>query len=333
MDSLDRYLLSAIDQKRPHIAQEASQMFAVSRQTVAARLAKMAKTGVIEAQGRGRARAYRLLPVLQKRWEFPRAGLDEFRVWQETVAPFLADLSENVRDIWRYGVTEMVNNVVDHSEGETAVLRLERNALRTELWIDDDGEGIFQRIQRLLGLYDPREAILELAKGKLTTDPERHSGEGVFFASRVFDRFAIMSRTLYFSHDARREDWLIEDDDDIPGTHVRMLLDNDCERTLKEVFDQFAEPDEFSFSKTIVPVRLAHHEGEKLVSRSQAKRLVARFERFRKVILDFAGVGEIGQAFADEIFRVFAQSHPSVELLSMNASDNVHAMIARVLAR
>ena len=36
----------------------------------------------------------------------------------------------------------------------------------------DEGDGIVVKFQRALGLHDPRRAILELAKGKLTTAPE-----------------------------------------------------------------------------------------------------------------------------------------------------------------
>jgi hypothetical protein len=69
-----------------------------------------------------------------------------------------------------------------------------------------------------------------------------------------------------------------------------------------------------------------------LVSRSQAKRLLARFEVFREVILDFAGVASIGQAFADEVFRVFQNAHPEVHLRIMHASEEVLRMINRAKA-
>jgi anti-sigma regulatory factor (Ser/Thr protein kinase) len=259
-------------------------------------------------------------------------GLDEHRLWVSDVAPLLSDLRPNVVDIWRYGVTEMVNNAIDHSEGKRVTVFVERNALRTTVRVNDDGEGIFHRIRRLMGLYDPRESILELAKGKLTTDPARHSGEGVFFSSRMFDRFSIMSRNLFFSHEAASDDWLIDGEGEVLGTAVTMTLTNDCTRTTKEVFDEFAAPEEYTFAKTIVPVRLAQHEGEKLVSRSQAKRLTMRFERFQTVVLDFAGVEEIGQAFADEVFRVFQASHPDLEMLPIHMSEGVHNMVSRARA-
>ncbi len=92
--------------------------------------------------------------------------------------------------------------------------------------------------------------------------------------------------TLHFMHDDGLDEVLIERPKDAPGTLVLMRLSNQSTRTTKEIFNKFAAPDEYTFVKTIVPVRLAQHEGEKLVSRSQAKRLTMRFERFKSVILD-----------------------------------------------
>lgn len=318
--------------KARNVAAETARHFGISKQAASRHLHALEDGGMVRSTGKGNTKTTWLIPVLLKAWEFPLANLREDIVWRESLAPLLADLPENVRDMWHYGITEMVNNAIDHSEGTTLKLQLVRTALDLEVRITDDGEGIFHRLQRLLGLYDPREAILELAKGKLTTDPDNHTGEGIFFTSRAFDSFTIMSRTLYFSHTAEHDDWLIDHDSEIPGTTVYLKLDNSCKRTMKAVYDQFAEPDELSFNKTIVPVRLVRHEGEKLVSRSQAKRLVSRFEKFKTVILDFSDVEEIGQAFADEIFRVFSSSHPEVSLTSIHKTPEVQKMIERALA-
>ena len=98
------------------------------------------------------------------------------------------------------------------------------------------------------------------------------------------------------------------------------------------MFDSFAAPDDYTFDRTVVPVRLAQYEGETLVSRSQAKRLTMRFERFKTVLLDFSGVESIGQAFADEIFRVFQAAHPGIELLPIRMTPAVAGMVHRALA-
>lgn len=93
-----------------------------------------------------------------------------------------------------------------------------------------------------------------------------------------------------------------------------MSIALDSERTTTEVFQAFMNaPEDYDFSKTIVPMKLAQIGDEQLVSRSQAKRLIARFDRFKTVTLDFTGVETIGQAFADELFRVYALAHLKAE--------------------
>lgn len=306
--------------------------FGLSRQAVNGHLQALVRDGLVEAEGSTRARAYRLTALHEAARSYSCQGLSEDVVWREVVARTVADLPENVRDIWRYGVTEMVNNAIDHAGSKLVHVRARRNALHTDASVADDGEGIFLKIQRVFGLYDPRESILELAKGKLTTDPEHHSGEGIFFASKMFDAFEIRSGRLHFTHGSGDLDELPERPENAPGTLVLMRLANDSLRTAKSVFDAFATPEEYTFAKTLVPVRLAQYEGEKLVSRSQAKRLHQRFEKFRHVVLDFEGVAEIGQAFADELFRVFAAAHPGVRLTPVNMTAPVAQMAARAQA-
>jgi STAS-like domain of unknown function (DUF4325) len=84
------------------------------------------------------------------------------------------------------------------------------------------------------------------------------------------------------------------------------------------------------FVKPHAPLSLGRYPGEQLASRSQAKRIMARFHDFAEVILDFDGVSDIGQAFADEIFRVFKNEHPDTFLMAANANENIERMIKYV---
>ncbi|MBV5328973.1 MAG: DUF4325 domain-containing protein [Chlorobium sp.] len=326
------YMLTACRDRSLNVAAETARHFKISRQAASRHLHALEEAGLVRSEGAKNVKKSTLIPLKKTSWTFRLAGLKEDVVWLESIAPLIADLPGNVREMWQFGATEMINNALDHSEGLNLSMYFSRNAIDCELTITDDGEGIFHRIQRLTGLYDARESILELAKGKLTTDPQNHSGEGIFFTSRAFDSFAIISRNLYFTHQTEKDDWLIDIDSDTPGTSIYLRLSNTCPRTMKEIYDEYSEPDEYAFNKTRVPVKLARYEEEKLVSRSQAKRLVSRFEKFSTVILDFEDVEEIGQAFADEIFRVFASNHPEVKLITAHATDAVNKMILRALA-
>ncbi|MDE0096490.1 MAG: STAS-like domain-containing protein [Gammaproteobacteria bacterium] len=196
--------------------------------------------------------------------------------------------------------------------------------------VTDDGYGIFRKIQTAMGLLDERHSILELSKGKLTTDPERHTGEGIFFSSRMYDSFDILSGGVYFSHKfGDAEDWVLERDQFSDGTSVWMLLNNHTSRTTKKIFDQYTSGDDFGFTKTVVPVGLARYGQDMPIARSQAKRLLARVELFKTVLFDFSEVETIGPAFADEIFRVFARRHPEIELRPIRANPSIKRMVAR----
>ena len=232
---------------------------------------------------------------------------------------------------WQYGFTEMFNNAIEHSGGSRIIVQIEGTFARTEMMISDDGYGIFRKIKEEVGLPDERHAVLELAKGKLTTDPDHHTGEGIFFTSRIFDSFEILSGKDYFSHRFEDpKDWIMESSSSHGGTYVRMRLDNHSSRTAKEIFDQFTSGDDYGFTKTIIPLRMmASSGGDRLISRSQARRVLARIELFRTVLFDFSDVESIGQAFADEIFRVFARQHPEIELIPINASSETRKMISR----
>ena len=327
-----RILLKLVSDNGKNVSSRLASALGISRQAASTRLRTAASTGLITIKGAGRGIEYALAELSRSHKEYDREGLCEDRVWSSLFLPLVTDLPENVRDIWNYGFTEMVNNAIDHSGAHKISVWIVRNALYTQAWVADDGEGIFNKIQKALNLYDPREAILELAKGKFTTDPAHHSGEGIFFSSKVFDLFDIRSGNLHFMHEDGLNDVLIEHPKNAPGTLVVMQLMNDCARTTKEIFDKFAAPEAYTFAKTIVPVRLGQYEGEKLVSRSQAKRLIFRFEKFKTVFLDFTGVEEIGQAFSDEVFRVFQNTHKDTKLVPVNMTPAVKDMVSRAKA-
>ncbi|WP_238888695.1 STAS-like domain-containing protein [Achromobacter insuavis] len=306
----------------------------VSRQASASLLNRLVASKIL-LPGKGlKPKTYTLNKVLVFKHTYDLQGLEEHVVWQRDLEPILSKYAgPEAMKIWGYGVTEMINNAIDHSEGKVVRVFLFITAVYAECMITDDGEGIFRRITRLCELVDERQAILELSKGKLTTAPQAHSGEGIFFTSRAMDWFDLDSYGLSFNHvDDEYPDFLLENDDIVEGTSVMMDLNHRTKHNLRTLFHDFAAPDSFSFNKTIVPVRLAKIGAESLISRSQARRLLARVEKFEHVMFDFSGIDSIGQAFADEIFRVFQNEHPEVELEPIEANAEVTEMIQRARA-
>ncbi len=335
-EQIRHFILENISAHRKDIANITAEKFRISKQAVYKHINSLIDQGAITAAGSTKDRMYSLRTEIQndKKYNLRDSPLEEDIVWREDIYPMLDHYPENVINIWHYCFTEMFNNVIDHSDGNKVIVRISKTAINTEIVVYDDGIGIFHKIQKELNLLDERHAILELSKGKLTTDPQNHTGEGIFFTSRMMDDFAILSGATYYNHSKKDEnsDWIFENRIFQNGTGIFMTLSNNTSKTLKKIFDKFtATNDDYGFNITIVPVNLVRYGEESLVSRSQAKRLLARVDRFKIVVLDFEGVNSIGQAFADEIFRVFRLKNRDTEIHHINANRDVEDMIVRAL--
>lgn len=328
-EEIREYILGIVEKDPKMAVILTMQKFNITRQAVHQHINHLIKQGVLF---RIRSGHYELSPL--EEWSTTISVSDnphEDVVWRNEIAPRIGNLPDNAIDVWSYGFTEMYNNVVDHSDSATAIISIKKNAYTTEMMLLDYGIGIFYKIQKALNLLDERHAVLELTKGKLTTDPTSHSGEGIFFTSRMFDTFEILSGDVFLSHKyGDDEDWILESRRHSSGTCIFMKLKNNTSRTKSEIFKKFTSGEDINFSKTIVPVRLAQYGDEKLISRSQAKRLLERVDRFKTVLLDFTEVKSIGQAFADEVFRVFINQHPQIEIVPINTNNDVSGMIKRV---
>lgn len=329
-DAMQQFILHHMKEHPADIVKLTTKQFDCSRQAVHKRIQGLEADGLVISKGATRNKRYHLRSWVVLEKSYALGNITEDRVWGLDIAPLLVGLPENALTIWQYGLTEMFNNAIDHSGGTSVSVRLERTAISTQLKILDNGTGIFKKIQSALGLWDERHAVLELAKGKLTTDPDQHSGEGVFFSSRMFDAFFILSGGVCFSHQFdEHEDWILQSSQTTAGTLIHMELNNNTDRTAQQVFGQFTVDDDYGFTKTVVPVRLVQYGDANLISRSQARRMLVRFDRFKVVVLDFSGVSMIGQAFADEVFRVFRRKHPQIELVAIHTCPAIQQMISR----
>ncbi len=330
-EDIRKFILTHVEEHPADVGKITADHFGITRQAINKHLQKLVVENALSENGHTRNKAYKLAAILEWRQVYKVVpGLAEDLVWRNDIRGVLGNMPDNVLHIWHYGFTEMFNNVIDHSGGSEVAIHMRRTGASTEMLIHDNGVGIFKKIQATLDLLDERHALLELSKGKLTTDSKHHSGEGIFFTSRMFDSYDILSGGVYFSHKfGHPEDWILENERLENGTAVWMKLDNYTARSTKKIFDQYAYGDDYGFNKTVVPVKLARYGSDELISRSQAKRLLGRVELFEVVIFDFTDVESIGQAFADEIFRVFAIQHPGIELGSVHASPEVKQMIAR----
>ncbi|MGD0724976.1 MAG: DUF4325 domain-containing protein [Spirochaetia bacterium] len=316
-------------------------LLGLSRQAAHRHLVRLLDEGRLRRTGRTRGVLYRLpdrggraptAPAPEPfHGKYRIDGLMEDAVLAE-VALRLAlrrSLSAAAYEIFAYAFTEMLNNAIEHSHSPTCAVYVTLAYREVHARIRDQGVGVYTSIAERHRLPEEEAAIGELLKGKATSVPERHAGEGIFFTSKACDRFALRSHRLELIFDARKKDTFVNVRTFLRGTEVSLWVSRSARRKLKDVFSAFApEEFEFRFERSLVTVRF--YAGE-YVSRSEARRLLARLDQFREVILDFSRVKSIGQGFADEIFRVFPTAHPGVALKRVNVLPGIEAVIRHVV--
>lgn len=309
---------------------EVGRVLGVTRQTAHRHLRQLVVDGYLVVEGAGRSTRYRKsTPVDERRYS--TSGLEEDRVWSEMSEPgtIAGDLPKAAKRVLHYLLTELVNNAIDHSGASHVDVRITKTDPTVVLDVEDEGVGIFRHIRDRMDLASELEALQELSKGKTTTMPSHHSGEGIFFSSKAANRFEIESGELKWIVDNRGNDMAVGAvDPPRDGTAVRAEVDSDAANDLTSIFAEYTQ--DFEFTKTRTIIRL-FAIGTDFVSRSQAKRLVRGLEKFREVVLDFEGVDLVGQGFSDEVFRVWTQHHPEVLLIPTGMSEPVAFMVERAI--
>ena len=326
--SIVMYLLEKIIEKTPSLSARAAEVFGVSTNTIHSYLSELAEDNIIRKIKRGEYE-----PVSEEySYTFKRSKGEissDTYAYDICMRPLIEDFPENVKHIWSYSFSEMVNNVMDHSGAEELRIMIEKNYYQTSVAIVDNGVGIFEKIRSHFSFADLDEAVCELFKGKLTTDADNHSGEGIFFTSRMMDGFFIFSDGKVFTTNKYEDDTIISfDNGESKGTVVLMYLSNHSNKEPGEVFDKYSN-DDGAFSKTRIPLKNIFDSAP--VSRSQAKRICNRLEDFGEVTLDFAGLEWMGQGFAHQLFVVYKNSNPDVVLIPINMNESVTNMYNHVV--
>lgn len=314
---------------------ELQNKFNISKQAINKHLLHLEKEGYLISSGKTNNKTY----SLGKNREFSKTfkvddNFDEFEVYNTDFYWVVEHLPKNIEEIVEWGFTEILNNVKDHSQAKDVFIFLKVINNKVNLIINDNGIGIFNNIKKHKNIVNNKQILLELSKGKLTTDKENHTGLGIFWSIKSFDEFGIYTDgKIYNLKDKKTFNLKPTDDKDVDNymqkdlsTSIMMSINASSKTKLKDVFDNFALQPECELNTTILNLALIS-ERNRLVSRSQAKQVVNRLEEFKFITFDFAGIESIGQGFADEIFRVFWKKYPTLELSWINTNEDIEKMI------
>ncbi len=310
----------------------------ITRQHVSRILQALVSQGIIAKSGSTAGSRYHIVDanhpyrsVFTKKYHC--LGLEEHTLWAELAdkVKALSNLSDNLNSLLFYVFTEILNNAIEHSRSKTVDISISKQESLLTISIEDYGVGVFRNVMRERNLTSEYEAMQDLLKGKTTTNPHSHSGEGIFFSSKAVSLFILESYGYQLRVDNTLPDVFFEQGTKKKrGTKVTFTFDINTKLHLNQVFDNFVtDRGEVGFDKTNIKVRL-FTQGSIYISRSQARRILTGLDKFKTIVLDFDRVTTVGQAFADEIFRVFKSNHPIITIQAINTIEPVQFMIDRV---
>ena len=197
-DQIIQYILEKIVQRQSSLAPHVATTFSISENVVYTYLRDLEKNSIIRKVKRGQ---YELIKK-QDSFCFLRSSdqlSDDMDIYMKSLEKYITDLSNNIIQVWTYAFSEMANNVIDHSDCNCLRVLISRDYLYTSVILQDDGIGIFEKIKNHFHFATLDIAIAELLKGKLTTDTQNHSGEGIFFSSKMADEFYAISDNKIFT--------------------------------------------------------------------------------------------------------------------------------------
>jgi len=326
-------------EKKRASSTEIARHFGFTRQYASQILRILVNAGEVIKFGSTRAAFYTLPEFIDEigpsaiRRRLKNKNIKEHEVFDNLISVFPAfrTAPENVRSIVHYAFSEMLNNAIEHSLSKDIEVEIESEGGVIRFVVSDFGIGVFRNVMGKRNLKSELEAMQDLLKGKVTTDPKAHTGEGIFFTSKAADRFVLESFGYRMIIDNTIPDVFFQEEKRINrGTRVVFTIARVNDRHLNKIFEKYqSKPGSYAFDKTEIRIRL-FTMGTVYVSRSQARRILVGLEKFKKIIFDFDRVPNVGQAFADEIFRVFQNRHPKILIESVNMSETVRFMIERV---
>ena len=317
-EKIQNFIQKHLPKHPNNIVSFAAEHFDVSRTTILRHMHHLIKAGVVTSSGTTKQTIYTLASDINKTFIISlNKKFDEFSFFEKDIAPVLRNvLNKNSYDILEYGITEILNNCKDHSKGTKVQLILSLGKDNITCTITDDGIGVLTSLDTVLELHDPREIIFELSKGKLTSDPANHTGEGLFFTSRAVDYFKISTNDYNYQRDNSLHDWTLQKINHPNGTTITLEINPKTDRDLKNIFVYYTD-DDYTFSHTEILVSLASKYG------------VRNLDKFSHIVLDCKNVAAIGQGFVDQIFRVYQNERPDMTIRYINANDDVEFMIKR----
>ena len=329
---IKKFILDNLSRHQRDIIHTAIQRFGVSRQAVLKHMHTLIDEKQVIAYGKTRDRFYELRPqVNYNKSILIDNAFSSQSIITEYVLPHLASLPKNLVEIIQFSMGALLNNILDHSMATKLYYKLYLTYDDFHMILNDNGNGIFGHINYVLNLGGNQNAAIELAKGRITTDEENHSGDELNSVFHLFDKAKIESNGMFLNYVNKNSCYAAGKSIQKKGTRIHLKINPESRRTCQETFKKLFD---LQNKYTLVPINILRiSENEQINSRAQAKSILRKVDNIKTIKFDFNNVDLIGPAFADELIRTIRKSGKAIEIQWINSNEIIDVMMSHAMNR
>jgi len=331
-DQIKKFILDNLTLHQRDIIHTAIRRFGISRQAILKHMHTLIAEKQVLAYGKTRDRYYELRPLVNfsKTIDIDTDFSPE-AILKKQMLSHISFLPKNIHEICEFSIAAILNNIADHADATNLYYKLYLTHKNVHIILSDNGKGLFGHIQSSLKLKNTQIAVLELAKGHVTTDPDHHSGDELNTVIHLFDKVTIDASGKSLTYINETQDWLIDHSTQQQGTRIQLQIKPSSRRTCREIFQKLFNGEQESVS---IPINLLKVPGDELVnSREQAQSILRNISDFKTIEFDFNNIDLIGPAFADELVRKTKSKNQVADIKWINCSDTVDVLMSRALTR
>ena len=330
-EQIKDFILENLTRHQKDIIKASIRKFGLSRQAILKHMHTLISEDRVVAYGKTRDRFYELIPLVNfsktvdiKNSFFP----DE--ILKKQILPNLNSVALNIYEICEFSIMALLSNALDHAQATKLHYKLYVSPNDVHFVLSDNGIGIFENLNNSLILEDIQVAAIEIAKGRITTDPQNHGGDELMTVIHLFDKVTIDSSGICLTYYNKKNEWTVTRSSQQKGTRIHLEIKSNSRRTCQEIFRQIFDRE----NKLVrIPVNLVRSDGEQVNSRIQAQSLLHNIKDLTEIEFDFKNIELIGPAFADELVRKTKEKNQLADIKWTNSTKMVDVLMSRAINR
>ena len=330
-EQIKDFILENLTRHQKDIIKATILKFGLSRQAILKHMHTLISEDRVVAHGKTRDRFYELIPLVNYSQTIDvNSSFSPDEILKKQILPNLNSVALNIYEICEFSIMALLSNALDHAQATKLHYKLYVSPNDVHFVLSDNGIGIFENLNNSLILEDIQVAAIEIAKGRITTDPQNHGGDELMTVIHLFDKVTIDSSGICLTYYNKKNEWTVTRSSQQKGTRIHLEIKSNSRRTCQEIFRQIFDRE----NKLVrIPVNLVRSDGEQVNSRIQAQSLLHNIKDLTEIEFDFKNIELIGPAFADELVRKTKEKNQIANIKWTNSTKMVDVLMSRAINR